>query len=132
MLAKANRITRGADYRTTVRRGARFPGAHTVVSVRPVAGSDVVRFGFVAGRKVGDAVRRNLVRRRLKAIAYEWLAERPGSAGSAGREPGAGLDIVIRALPGSAQAGWASLHEEVFTALTRFTSRRPTSEGIRR
>ncbi len=74
--------------------------------------SDVVRFGFIVGKTVGIAIRRNLVRRRLKAVAYELLPQLPP-----------GVDIVIRALPASAQAEWASLHEEVSRAVSRFTSR---------
>jgi ribonuclease P protein component len=72
----------------------------------------VVRFGFIVGKTVGIAIRRNLVRRRLKAVAYELLPQLP-----------AGVDIVIRALPASAQAEWASLHEEVSRAVSRFTNR---------
>lgn len=122
MLAKANRITRGADYRATVRRGARFSGAATIAYVRPNPDSDVVRFGFIVSKSVGNAVRRNLVRRRLKAAAYDLL---PRFAPEA---PG-GLDVVVRALPASAQAPWASLHEELLRASSRFTSRSHSSKG---
>ena len=112
MLAKANRITRGADYKATVRRGARFTGANTVTYVRTGPDPDVVRFGFIVGKTVGLANRRNLVRRRLKAAAYELLRELPP-----------GMDVVIRALPASAHAEWATLHEEISRAISRITSR---------
>ncbi|WP_223693055.1 ribonuclease P protein component [Leifsonia poae] len=112
MLAKANRITRGADYRATVRRGIRFTDANTVTYVRSNPDSQVVRFGFIAGKSVGTAPRRNLVRRRLKAAAYEMLPR---------LEPG--MDVVIRALPASAQVEWATLHEEISRAVSRITSR---------
>ena len=114
MLAKANRITRGADYRTTVRRGTRFSGTNTLTYIRPNPDSDVVRFGFIVSKAVGVAVRRNLVRRRLKAAAYDLLP----------RFGDGGVDVVIRALPASAQAPWATLHEEVSRAADRFGSRR--------
>ncbi|MDN4613486.1 ribonuclease P protein component [Leifsonia sp. F6_8S_P_1B] len=114
MLAKANRITRGADYRATVRRGARFSGTNTVAYVRPNPDSDVVRFGFIVSKAVGVAVRRNLVRRRLKAAAYDLLP----------RFGEGGVDVVIRALPASAQASWASLHEEVSRVADRSAARR--------
>jgi ribonuclease P protein component len=112
LLAKANRITRGEDYRTTVRRGARFTGTNTVAYFRPNPDSDVVRFGFIVSKTVGIAIRRNRVRRRLKAVAYELLPQLTP-----------GVDVVIRALPASAQAEWASLHEEVTRAVSRYTSR---------
>ena len=123
MLAKANRITRGFDYRTTVRRGARFTGASTVSYVRPNRDTETVRFGFIVSKAVGNAVHRNLVRRRLKAAAYQVLPELRPLAGD-----GVGLDIVIRALPASAQATWATLHEEVARAAARVLSRQPTGQ----
>jgi len=124
VLAKANRITRGADYRATVRRGARFSGASTVTYIRPNPDSDVVRFGFIVSKAVGNAVRRNLVRRRLKAAAYELLPRFSSSV-----EGGSGMDVVVRALPASAQAPWASLHEELLRASARHSSRSHTSKG---
>jgi ribonuclease P protein component len=124
VLAKANRITRGADYRATVRRGARFSGASTVTYIRPNPDSNVVRFGFIVSKAVGNAVRRNLVRRRLKAAAYELLPRfSPSVAG------GSGMDVVVRALPASAQAPWASLHEELLRASARHSNRSHTSKG---
>jgi ribonuclease P protein component len=122
VLAKPHRITRGADYRATVRRGARFTGANTVAYVRLNRDSDVVRFGFIVSKAVGNAVVRNRVRRRLKAAAYEVL---PLLAPAAADGPG--VDIVIRALPASAQVSWATLHEEVSGSADRFLRRHTTS-----
>ena len=124
MLAKANRITRGVDYRVTVRRGARFSGASTLKYIRPNPDTDVVRFGFIVSKTVGNAVTRNLIRRRLKAAAYDLL---PRFASS--EVPPGGLDVVVRALPASVQAPWASLHEELSRASARFTSRSHLSKG---
>ena len=124
MLAKANRITRGADYRATVRRGARFTGAATIAYIRANPDSDVVRFGFIVSKSVGNAVQRNLVRRRLKAAAYDLLPRFAPEAPA-----GSGVDVVVRALPASAQAPWASLHEELLRASSRFTSRSHSSKG---
>lgn len=122
MLAKPHRITRGADYRTAVRRGARFTGANTVAYVRLNRDSDVVRFGFIVSKSVGNAVVRNRVRRRLKAAAYEVLPHLASAAAD-----GRGIDIVFRALPASAQVGWTTLHEEVSGAADRFLSRHTSS-----
>jgi ribonuclease P protein component len=122
VLAKPHRITRGADYRATVRRGARFTGANTVAYVRLNRDSDVVRFGFIVSKSVGNAVVRNRVRRRLKAAAYQVLPLLEPAAAE-----GPGVDIVIRALPASAQVRWATLHEEVSGAADRFLRRHTTS-----
>ncbi len=108
MLARGNRITRGAEYKAVVRGGARCAAAHTVTYVVATAEDRPARFGFIVSKQVGAAVTRNTVRRRLKAVCAEALPRlRPGS------------DIVIRALPTSATADFASLRTEVARCLDR-------------
>ena len=108
MLAKANRITSADDYRVIVRRGAKVAGAHTVSYVRSRESGTDARFGFIVSKKVGTAVRRNLVRRRLKAACHEAVADDVR-----------GVDVVVRALPGAAEAEWPVLRAEVLDALSR-------------
>ena len=122
MLAHVNRITSGSDYQGVVRRGVRIVGAHTVLYVRPspiqTDAVDPVRFGFIVAKNVGDAVRRNLVRRRLKAVTFELLsAVTPGT------------DVVIRALPSAQSAAWQTLHDEVQRSLARPLPVRKGSAG---
>ena len=112
MLAKANRITSADDYRVIVRRGAKVAGAHTVSYLRSRESGTDARFGFIVSKKVGTAVRRNLVRRRLKAVCHEALGE--------GVQ---GIDVVVRALPGAADVEWGELRAEVLDALTRRSAR---------
>ncbi|HEY9499493.1 MAG TPA: ribonuclease P protein component [Terrimesophilobacter sp.] len=108
MLARANRLVSADDYRTVLRRGSRRASLNTVVSVvRTVAGSPA-RFGFIVTRKVGNAVKRNRVRRRMKAIAWELI-----NGGLTG------TDVVVRALPASVEADWVTLHSEITEALER-------------
>ena len=118
MLAWANRVTRPADFRTAVRRGRRVGTSAVVLHVfdrqsidkqtmeRP--GSEPSRFGFIVTKAVGGAVIRNLVRRRLRAVSRDLLPTLPG-----------GKDIVMRALPGSDQVPWATLHAEIARGLDR-------------
>ncbi|WP_353815068.1 ribonuclease P protein component [Agromyces sp. SYSU T00266] len=113
MLAKANRITSADDYRFIVRRGAKVAGAHTVSYVRSrEAGSDA-RFGVIVSKKVGTAVRRNLVRRRIKAAGREFV---DGGITA--------VDVVVRALPAAANAGFADLRDELGAALASRAARR--------
>lgn len=106
MLAKANRLVRADDYKRLVRRGRRTTSANTVVYLVKSPVESPVRFGFIVSKAVGIAVVRNLVRRRLKSLGNELLPVlHPGT------------DIVIRALPGAAQAGWATLRSEIFEAV---------------
>ncbi len=108
MLARPNRLTRGADYKAVVRRGRRCAGAHTVTYVSRVVTEGPARFGFIVSRQVGGAVVRNTVRRRLKAVCAEALGGVP--AGSA---------VVIRALPTSATASFSDLRADVSRCLGR-------------
>lgn len=115
MLAKANRITSADDYRVIVRRGAKVAGAHTVSYVRSRESGTDARFGFIVSKKVGTAVRRNRVRRRMKAVCHEALVSGV-----------AGVDVVVRALPSAADASWPALRADVLAALAR-RGRRPTT-----
>lgn len=108
MLARPNRLTRGTEYKAVVRRGGRCASAHTVTYVTATGEDRAARFGFIVSKQVGNAVVRNTVRRRLKALCAEALpAVRPGS------------DIVVRALPTAATAGYDELRDEVSRCLAR-------------
>ncbi|PPL19833.1 ribonuclease P protein component [Microterricola pindariensis] len=113
MLAKANRITTADDYKGVVRRGRRYVTPHLVTYVRSgpevqTSGARGARFGFIVAKTVGGAVQRNRVRRRLKAASSELLDQvHPG------------IDVVIRALPGSSDASWETMRSELATSLAR-------------
>ena len=107
MLARANRIVRADDYRTTVRRGRKSGTAHSVVYVRR-RDDDLVRFGFIVAKTVGNAVVRNTVRRRLKGVCHELLPTLPP-----------GVDVVIRALPGSPDVAWSTLLTDISEVVGR-------------
>jgi ribonuclease P protein component len=111
VLPKPNRITDGTDYRAVVRRGARCSGAHTVVYVVASGQDRAARFGFIVSKSVGSAVRRNVVRRRLKAVCAGALSG-----------VRAGSDVVIRALPSASTASFPELRAEVERCLERRAS----------
>lgn len=92
----------------TVRRGKRTTTPHAVVH-RVLSGTnDVPRFGVVVSKKVGGAVVRNRVRRRIHSIcAGELSIVPPGNL------------IVVRALPGSSEVGWDTLRSEIGEGLRR-------------
>jgi ribonuclease P protein component len=108
VLARPNRLTRGADYKAVVRRGRRCAGPNTVTYATASGEDRSARFGFIVSKQVGSAVVRNTVRRRLKAVCAEALPT---------VQPGA--DIVIRALPLAGTAPFADLRAEVARCLTR-------------
>lgn len=97
--------------------GGAYCITHAVLHVRD---DDPSRFGFIVSKAVGNAVTRNLVRRRLKSIVDRRLAE--GFSGA---------DVVFRALPASATAPYVMLEREVVRSLERVTrgSRRERHGG---
>lgn len=113
MLAKANRVVRADDFRTAVRRGKRVGTAHTIVYLHTRPLGEPTRFGFIVAKTVGNAVTRNLMRRRLRSVGRELLLQHA-----------TGTDIVIRALPGSPDVSWATLQSELSDGVDRGVNRR--------
>jgi ribonuclease P protein component len=62
--------------------------------------------GIIVAKSVGNAVDRNLVRRRYRAIGRQLVDAGAG-----------GADLVVRVLPGAAQRSWSSLSDDLHTAL---------------
>lgn len=85
-------------FAATTRSGARQGRRNVVVYVYPTAAQQPVRAGFVVSKAVGNAVTRNKVKRRLRSLVEQRLRTHP-----------AGYDLVIRALPASAQATFSQL-----------------------
>ena len=78
-------------------------------------GDPVVRLGFTATRKVGNAVIRNRAKRRLREAARA-LAPQLAVPGS---------DYVFIARMGTADRPWDRLLDDVKSALTRLATPRP-------
>lgn len=106
MLARANRLLTAAEFRGVLRRGKRRSTEVMAVNTLSTQDGTPARFGFVVTKKVGNAVRRNLVRRRLKAVARELV---DGGL--------SGIDVVVRALPASADSDWTTLRGELMTTV---------------
>ncbi len=66
------------------------------------------RLGLSVSKKIGTAVKRNGVRRRLKEIFRSAAARLPGD-----------LDFVISARPAAAEASFEELNEEFLRALRK-------------
>lgn len=99
-------MVKPSDFRAIVRRGRRTATTSTLVYRIARDPSDPARFGFIVAKTVGNAVERNLVRRRMRAVCRSIV-----DAG------GRGSDVVVRALPGSAQRDWTALSSELHTVL---------------
>ncbi len=89
-------------------------------------GAEQVRVGFTVSRKVGNAIRRNRARRRLRAVVAEVLPEH-------GR---AGCDYVLIGRAGTLDRRYADLVADLRTALARIGTKgsrgRPRGSGPRK
>ncbi|WP_344768736.1 ribonuclease P protein component [Aeromicrobium panaciterrae] len=107
MLARAQRMRTGEDFRHTIRRGAKGVQPTLVTHVVPGAGGQT-SVGFVVSKAVGSAVDRNRVKRQLRHLMRERLDRLPE-----------GSRVVVRALPAATDAGSATLAEHLDAALAR-------------
>lgn len=112
MLPSRHRLRRSAELKRVREGGRRWH--HPLVTLlvyTPPPGENPVppsRFAFVAGRKVGGAVQRNQMKRRLREVVRRQLPHlRPGS------------DCIIIALPAATQATFADLEAGLTAILTR-------------
>jgi len=111
------RLKRRADFLrvAAVRRKWAAPGLILQAAAQPedaeaaTVPKDSIRVGFTASRKVGNAVKRNRARRRLKALAAEMLA--------AGANPG--LDLVLIARPATVDRPFDALRRDLEQSLQR-------------
>jgi len=110
MVPRSARLRRRAQFLATVRAGRRYGRgavvAHFVDSAPAQDGPALV--GFVVGRQVGPAVTRNRVRRRLRHLVRDRLAELP-----------IGSRLVIRARPGAAARSYQELGRDLDVVLGR-------------
>jgi ribonuclease P protein component len=102
MLARENRLLKAEDFRITMKQGRKVSSDHLVIYLKRDEAAPHARFGFVVAKTVGGAVKRNLVKRRLREISRELMPEL-----------GTQLSVVVRALPGSAELEWNKLREEL-------------------
>lgn len=62
------RIKSSRDFARLRSEGKAYPGRYLVLSVLRGAGPEAFRFGLITSRKVGGAVMRNKIRRRLREV----------------------------------------------------------------
>jgi ribonuclease P protein component len=98
---KSARLSRVGEFAELKRSGRSFHGQLMVLSVLSAGGEAAARIGFVTSRRVGGAVERNLVRRRLREIVR---AARP--------QLKSGLWLALIARQAAARASFQALRDE--------------------
>lgn len=108
---KARRVRSGRDFQRVRRRGRHVSGQYLSLSYarRPAAESTTpLRAGFTVGKRVGGAVVRNQVKRRLREIVRRSQAVLAP-----------GWDVILNARPTAAGATYADLEAETHTLFRR-------------
>jgi len=104
-MRKAERLTRSSQFAAVFKHGNTRADSLMVLRSMP-NGLDLSRFGFVVSKKVGGAVVRNRVRRRLREAA-RLMHTQPG------------WDIVIIGREKIAQASYRGVEKALMALLTR-------------
>lgn len=101
---KSARLSRASEFARLKREGRSFHGKLIVLSVLKAEPDTETRIGLITSRRVGGAVIRNRVRRRLREIVR---ALRP--------QMRTGLHLVIVARASAAKAEFATLRSDVLS-----------------
>ena len=102
------RLTDSPEFERVYRQGTAYRGRLFSVHAFPNE-QGVPRLGLSVSRKVGGAVTRNTVRRRLREVFRLGIADVPGA-----------LDLVVSAKPAASEATFEELRAEFDGALRRF------------
>jgi ribonuclease P protein component len=110
-----SRLTRRPQFLAAAKGRSEARGAVVVQALPRADGSDAIRVGFTATRKIGGAVVRNRAKRRLREAARALLPQlgHPGT------------DYVLIARMGTPDRPWPRLLDDVASALTRLATPRP-------
>ena len=111
------RLTDSPDFERVYRQGAAYRGNLLSVHAFPNE-RDSPRLGLSVSRRVGSAVTRNTVRRRLREIFHSALPEIPGD-----------LDLVVSARPAAAEATFRELSEEFARSLRKLGESQKVQEA---
>ena len=105
MLARELRLTRKADFDAVIAAGRWWVSPFLNLRTFP-NGLEFYRFGFSVSKAVGNAVVRNRVKRRLRAVVQTT-------------EVVSGFDVVVSAKPSSADVSFQRLKGDFLALLER-------------
>jgi ribonuclease P protein component len=111
------RLTQRKEFLAAAAHGRRFRSSALSVQVLDRSADDEagLRLGLTASRKVGNAVKRNRIRRRLRAAAQLALADKATRP----------CDLVVVARPETLTASFETLVAELAVGFDRARSHKP-------
>lgn len=96
------RLKRRAEFLAVAGKGRKAPSPGLVLQALQRSDTAPARLGFTVTKKVGNAVRRNRTKRRLRAAARDVLAEQPVR----------GVDLVLIGRDGTAGRPYDALKDD--------------------
>ncbi len=106
MIPRANRLRDSKEFRQISRFGKKH--RTPILTMSAVSSSDPLgRYGFVVPKRVGNAVYRNLIKRRMRSACLELMNSKPG------------LDVVLRAEKAALDLAYSDLVAEISTGLNQ-------------
>ncbi len=106
---RARRIRSSRDFQRVRRTGRHASGAYVTIGyLRCDTPDALTRVGFSVSKRVGNAVQRNRVKRRLREIVRRLLPEMPS-----------GGEIIVTAKPSAATVAYDALAGDLRTLLAR-------------
>lgn len=112
---KPERLKRRREFLEVAGTRRKWVAPGMIVQIGPERPGDKVRYGVTASKKVGNAVKRNRAKRRLRALADQYLPE----LGVGGR------DYVLIARNTTPERPYDLLISDLKTALARLKVTRP-------
>jgi ribonuclease P protein component len=112
----ADRLHRRAEFLSVQRAGSRFQAEHLVIYAARSADNQAVRLGITVSHRLGDAVTRNRIKRRIRECFR----------GNLRFKFAAGTAVVIIGRPGIGTIAFDSLMRELDTAASKL---RPVLNG---
>jgi len=94
MLAREHRLRSSDEIRAVVKTGKRVTNQVATIHYLP---SETNQFAVVTSKAIGNAVVRNLARRRAKAVLFDFQKREPA------------IRAVVRLRPEAATIGWQKL-----------------------
>jgi ribonuclease P protein component len=113
--SRDDRLRKRREFEECYSAGVRVSGRHIQVFVLPEPRGSRPRLGLSAPRRVGNAVQRNRVRRRMREIFRRHRSALPPRP----------LRIVVNLRASAADAGFAELSQDFLSAVARACSRLP-------
>lgn len=120
MTPALSRLKRRGEFLSVAATGRKAASAGLVLQAAQRAEGGVARVGFTVSRRAGNAVARNRIRRRLRALAQEVLPV-------AARD---GFDYVLIGRAATRERPYDALRRDLVSALRRLgLCRQPTETG---